>query len=104
MELEATDAGERACRGANFGGVVGEGGDVVAVQGYGVGELAAGDLHAVAGVSGEADDRAVDHFALGFWQRDISYGRHISPSPRKILFIAVRSRREPLSSHLAQKS
>ena len=62
MHLESADARERAGGGANFGRVVREGGQVVAVQGDRVGELAAGDLHAVTGVTAEADDRLVDGF------------------------------------------
>src|SRR5206468_540575 len=42
-------------RGADFGREVREGGDVVADEGGRVGELRAGQLHAVAGVAGEAD-------------------------------------------------
>ena len=64
MELEAADARERPGGGADLGGVVGEGREVVAVQRDGVGELAAGDLHAVAGIAAEPDDGLLDDFAL----------------------------------------
>ncbi len=64
MELVAADPGERAGRGANLGGEVREGGDVVPVERDGVGELAAGDLHAVAGIPGEADHCLVYLFRL----------------------------------------
>ena len=57
VQLVAADAGQRAGRSANLRGVVRERGDVVAVKRDRIGELAAGDLHAVAGVPGEADDR-----------------------------------------------
>ncbi len=62
MDLESADAGKRARRGANFGREIREGGEIVAEQRGGVGELAAGDLHAVAGVTAEADDGAIDDF------------------------------------------
>ena len=75
MELEAADAGERARRGANFGREIGESGEIVAVKGDGVGELAAGDLHAVAGVAGEANDGAVYNLAL-FRQRNVGGRGH----------------------------
>src|SRR6266478_8652950 len=39
MKLITADAGERAGRSTNFGGEVGESGDVVAVEGDGGGEL-----------------------------------------------------------------
>ena len=64
MELVAADAGQRPCRSANLRREVREGGDIVAVERDRVGELASGDLHAVAGVSGEADNRLVDLFGL----------------------------------------
>ena len=57
VDLEAGDAGEGAGRGADLGGEVGQRADVVAEDGRGVGELRAGQLHAVAGVAGEADGR-----------------------------------------------
>src|SRR5581483_7666265 len=50
VDLEAGDAGQGAGGGADLGGEVGEGGDVVAEDGRGVGKLGAGQLHAVAGV------------------------------------------------------
>src|SRR5271163_505106 len=64
MDLEAADTRQSAGGGADFGGVVREGGEVVAVQGDGVSELAAGDLHAVTGVTAEADDRLVYRFSF----------------------------------------
>ena len=64
MELVAAYTGERAGRGANFGGEVWEGSDVVPVERDRVGELAASDLHAVARVTGETDYGLVDLFRL----------------------------------------
>ena len=64
MHLESADAGQRARRGANFSGKVGKRRQIVAVQRDRVGELAAGDLHAVAGVAAETDYGLVNYFAL----------------------------------------
>jgi hypothetical protein len=55
VNLEARDAGLRTAGGADFSREVRERGDVVAGQGRGVGELRAGELHAVARVAAEAD-------------------------------------------------
>ena len=63
MDLEAADARKRARRGANFGRVVGKRGEIVAVERDGIRELAAGDLHAVAGIAAEPDDGLVKLFA-----------------------------------------
>src|SRR5262249_1708309 len=77
MQLVAADAGQGSGRGANFGREVWEGGDVVAIKRYSVRELAARDLHAIAGVSGKADYGAIDDLALsGFRQRYICSGGH----------------------------
>src|SRR6202041_3377590 len=64
MDLEAADAGQCAGGGANLGRVVRESGQVVTVQGDRIGELASSDLHAVTGVTAEADDRFVDRFSF----------------------------------------
>jgi len=63
MDLESADARKRARRGANFSRVVGERGEIVAVERNGIRELTASDLHAVAGISAEADDGLVKLFA-----------------------------------------
>ena len=63
MHLESADARKRAGRGANFGREVGKRGEIVAVQRDGIRELAAGDLHAVAGIAAEPDDGLVKLFA-----------------------------------------
>ena len=60
VDLVARDAGQRARGGANLGGEVGEGGQVVAGDGGRSGELRADQLHAVAGVADEADGDAFD--------------------------------------------
>src|SRR5207249_2985598 len=60
LDLIAGDAGGGAGGGADLGGKVGEGGEVVAVQRGLAGELGAGELHAVARVAGEADDCVIE--------------------------------------------
>src|SRR5580692_3864962 len=64
MDLEAADTGQSAGGGANLGRVVGKRGQVVAVQGDRIGELAASDLHAITRVTAEADDRFVYGFSF----------------------------------------
>ena len=59
-ELEAADAAKRAGRCPDFGGEVGQGADVVAEGGRDVGELGAGQLHAVAAVAAEANDDGIE--------------------------------------------
>ena len=63
-ELKTADAGERAGGGANFGRKVGQRADVVAEHGRRVGELRAGQLHAVAAVAAEPDDDGFQRFDL----------------------------------------
>ena len=57
LDLEAADARDGSRRGANFGGIVRECGQVVSVQGHSIGELASRDLHAVAGIAAKAEHR-----------------------------------------------
>src|SRR5439155_16319252 len=59
LQLEAGDTEERAGGSADLGGEVRQGRDVVAGPRRLGGELLAGELHAVAGVSGKADDGAL---------------------------------------------
>src|ERR1700676_541327 len=82
MKLKSADAGKRAGRGANFGRIVRERGDIVAVERDGIGELAAGNLHPVAGISGEADDRVGGDFAPRFYLRNFRSSGHPVLSPR----------------------
>ena len=56
VDLEAGDAGQRAGGRADLGGKVGKRREVVAEERGLAREAAAGQLHAVAGVAGEADD------------------------------------------------
>ena len=60
VQLEGRDPGQRPGRGADLGGEVGQGGQVVAEHGGLGGEPVAGQLHAVAGVAGEPDDDAIE--------------------------------------------
>ncbi len=60
VDLVARDAGQRARGGADLGGEVGEGGEVVSGDGRRLRELRADELHAVAGVPDEADGDAFD--------------------------------------------
>ncbi len=50
-------------------GKIRKSGDIVAVERHGIGELASGNLHAVTGVTGKADDRAINDFAFMFYRR-----------------------------------
>ena len=56
LDLEGRDAGQRALRGADLGGIIRLGRQVVAEKRGLRGEPVTGQLHAVAGVTGEADD------------------------------------------------
>ena len=70
VDLERRDAGQRALRGADLGGEVRQGREVVAERRRLLGEPVAGQLHAVAGVAGEPDDDAVELLDL-FCHRSI---------------------------------
>src|SRR3989304_2835259 len=69
-------ATRRAGGSANLGGVVRQGADVVAVDRGGTRELAAGQLHAVAGVAGEPDGDAVELEDPGFTRPGRCLGGH----------------------------
>ena len=60
VQLERRDPRQGARRGANLGREVGESGEVVAEGCRLLGESVAGELHAVPGVAGEADDHSVE--------------------------------------------
>ena len=87
VHLEAGHAVHRAGRGTDLGGELGERRQVVAVRRADRGETVARQLHAVAGVSGEADDDPVEDrrsaVALvaspigGDGRRRISHGRRV---------------------------
>ena len=81
MDLESADAGKSAGRSADLGREVRERGQVVAIERCCIRELAAGDLHSVAGVTAKTNAGFIDYFALA--ARNFRYGRwHIfSESP-----------------------
>ena len=64
VQLEAGDAGQGALRGADLGGEVRQRRQVVAERRRLGGEPVAGQLHAVAGVAGEADDDPLEPLDL----------------------------------------
>ena len=76
-DLEGRDAGQRAGGRADLGREVGERREVVAEQRRGVGELGAGQLHAVAGVAGEADDDVVELLVRDVDRAGLSEGGEI---------------------------
>ena len=82
LDLEAGDAGQGADRGANLGGEVGEGADVVAEVRRGAGELRADELHSVAGVAAKTDGR--------LFQRDERLIHHWSHDESSLPFFIVR--------------
>src|SRR6202040_83462 len=81
MELITAHPRQSAGGGANLGRKVWKRGDIIAIQRNCVGELAASDLHAVAGVPGEADHCLVDLFSPAFGQRRINKCGHKLPDP-----------------------
>ena len=60
VDLEARDAGQRARRGPDLGREIGQSREVVAEERRLAREAPAGQLHAVAGVTGEADDHLLE--------------------------------------------
>ena len=77
LNLESADARESSRGSSNFGGIVGEGSEVISVQRYCTGELTPCDLHSVARVSAKAENGFVDDFALVHaddWVRNGSHG------------------------------
>ncbi len=83
-DLEARHAGQRAGRGADLGRIVGQRADVVAVDGGGPGELGPGQLHAVAGVAGEADGDAIELLRL---RLGLAGGGHVVRQPPSARFM-----------------
>ena len=75
-DLEGRDAGQGAGRGADLGREVRQRGQVVAEQRAGAGEAVAGELHAVAGVAGEADDDPVELLRRAMRSRGVG---HVDP-------------------------
>src|SRR6266852_1985497 len=81
MKLIAAHPRQSAGGGANFSREVRKRSDIIAIQRHGVGELAAGDLHPVAGISGKADYCLLDLLPPAFAQRNINKCRHKLPDP-----------------------
>src|ERR1700751_1412897 len=103
MQLVAADAGKGAGGSANFGGEIGGGSDVIAVESDGIGELTAGDLHAVAGVSSEANHCAVNDLTLVFRQWNIGGRGHALlqlPLPSSIAQGLLVQTRNPFPSRV----
>ena len=71
--LEAADAAERALRSTDFGGIVRECGHAAAECRRHICEDITGQLHAVAGVAGEADDYFIKGFDLMFFRHKIRF-------------------------------
>ena len=91
LDLERRDAGQRALRRADLGGVIRLGRKVVAEQRGLGGEPVTGELHAVAGVAGESDDDVFQ--ALPFGRRAVMTrpGRHCHSDPRLRLPLILRT-------------
>src|SRR5262249_29726087 len=77
MDLKAGDAGQGAGRGANFGRKVGQGADVVAQDGGGVGELGTGQLHAVTRVAAKPNRHRFKLLHRGTSGRGSRLGRRV---------------------------
>ncbi len=73
VDLEGRYTGQGPRRCADLGGEVGERGQVVAEQGRGCGEPVTGQLHAVAGVAGEANDDAVEYLRRWLIDRGVGH-------------------------------
>src|SRR5437879_9806217 len=82
MQLKTADTGNRSRRRANFRRIIRKRGNVIAIECGGIGELVAGNLHAVARVAREANDRLVEHFASGFYWWNFRECRHSCPNLR----------------------
>ena len=94
MKLIAAYPWQSAGGGANLGGEVRKRSDIITIQRHGVCELAASDLHSVAGISGEADYGLLDLFPPAFAQRSINECRHKPPDPVLDSSSAISPRKE----------
>ena len=81
VQLERRDARQRARGSADLGREVGQRREVVAEGGGLGGEPVAGELHAVAGVTGEPDDHPVLLHDAGMVDGGVG-GRHVLVIPR----------------------
>ena len=90
IDLEGGDAEGRALRRADLGREIREGGEIVAGERGRQGELAAGQLHAVAGIAGEADHHRLERrVGFRFFGGEIMSGRSQSD------FLTSQTRRGP---------
>src|SRR6266852_6055441 len=76
VQLKTAHTGNRPGRGADFRRIVRKRSNIIAIESGGIRELVASDLHAVARVARETDDRLIEHFALGFYWRNFYQCRH----------------------------
>ena len=86
IDLEGGDAEQRALRRADLGREIGEGRQIVAGQRGRQRELPAGQLHAVAGIAGEADDDRLRAPGADVASSGVDYmsgGRHLNVRPSK---------------------
>ena len=98
IDLEGGDAEGRALRRADLGREIREGGEIVAGQRGGQGELPAGQLHAVAAIAGEPDDhRFQRRVGFRFFGGQIMAGRGQSD------FLGVRTRGRTLDPASARR-
>src|SRR4029077_6243688 len=81
MQLKAADARYRSRRSANFRRIVRKSGNVIAVKRGGVCKLVSGNMHAIAGVAREANDRLIEFFFLVFYRWNFCECRHSCPEP-----------------------
>src|SRR5258708_30914601 len=82
MQLETTDTRNRSRGGADFRRIIRKGRNIIAIERGGIGELVAGNLHAIAGIAREAYDRLVEHFTPGFYWWNFRECRHSCPNLR----------------------
>src|SRR5258708_39118771 len=82
MQLKTADTGNRAGRRADFRRIIRKSSNIIAIERGGIGELVAGNLHAIARVAREANDRLIQHFAPSFYWWNFYKRRHYCPSLR----------------------
>ena len=88
-DLESRDSWERSGWRANLGGVIRQGGDVVAEECGGGGELRTGQLHSIARVAGEANRDAVKLGNRAVLRSRIG-GGHVARTPLPVGRLAPR--------------
>src|SRR5260370_42500520 len=81
MQLETADAYNSTFKSANIRRIVQKRRNIIPVKRHGIRELVPCNLHAVAGVAREADDRLIQDFALILYRWNFCERRHSSPKP-----------------------